>query len=95
MRIRGAVLERIGAPRNYAESRPLTVTDLDLAPPGADETGRKATRGAGSEPTIVPAIEAPKVVPAAKADAAAEGEPEEGGEEPAKIVSLDAFRKKT
>jgi alcohol dehydrogenase len=37
MRIRGAVLERIGAPRRYAESRPLTVTDLDLAPPGADE----------------------------------------------------------
>jgi alcohol dehydrogenase len=37
MRIRGAILERIGAPRRYAESRPLTVTDLDLAPPGPDE----------------------------------------------------------
>lgn len=37
MRIRGAVLERIGAPRPYAESQPLRVTDLDLAPPGADE----------------------------------------------------------
>ena len=29
MRIRGAVLERIGAPRRYAESQPLKVTDLD------------------------------------------------------------------
>jgi alcohol dehydrogenase len=37
MRIRGAVLERIGAPRRYAESQPLRVTDLDLAPPGDDE----------------------------------------------------------
>jgi alcohol dehydrogenase len=37
MRIRGAVLERIGAPRPYAESQPLRVTDLDLAPPGDDE----------------------------------------------------------
>ncbi|WP_420108953.1 alcohol dehydrogenase catalytic domain-containing protein, partial [Mycolicibacter arupensis] len=32
--IRGAVLERIGAPRPYARSRPLTVTQVDLAPPG-------------------------------------------------------------
>ncbi|MDT5151266.1 MAG: hypothetical protein QOI01_2999 [Mycobacterium sp.] len=37
MKIRGAVLERIGAPRNYAESRPLTITDLELAPPGDSE----------------------------------------------------------
>jgi alcohol dehydrogenase len=37
MRIRGAVLEQIAAPRPYAESRPLNVTDLDLAPPGPDE----------------------------------------------------------
>lgn len=37
MRIRGAVLERIGAPREYGQSRPLTVSDLDLAPPGPDE----------------------------------------------------------
>jgi Zn-dependent alcohol dehydrogenase len=35
--IRGAVLERIGAPRPYAESRPLTVGRLALAPPGAGE----------------------------------------------------------
>ena len=35
--IRGAVLERIGAPRPYAHSRPLTVTELDLAPPGGGE----------------------------------------------------------
>jgi alcohol dehydrogenase len=37
MKIRGAVLERIGAPRRYAESKPLTVADLELAPPGDDE----------------------------------------------------------
>jgi alcohol dehydrogenase len=37
VKIRGAVLESIGAPRNYTESRPLTVTDLDLAPPGDTE----------------------------------------------------------
>jgi Zn-dependent alcohol dehydrogenase len=35
--IRGAVLERIGAPRPYARSRPLTVTELDLALPGPGE----------------------------------------------------------
>ncbi len=35
--IRGAVLERIGAPRPYAESLPLTVGQLDLAPPGDGE----------------------------------------------------------
>ena len=37
MRIRGAVLEHIGLDRPYAESRPIAVHDLDLAPPGADE----------------------------------------------------------
>ena len=37
MRIRGAVLEEIGLPRPYAESRPLAVQDLDLDPPGAGE----------------------------------------------------------
>ncbi len=37
MRIRGAVLEQIGLSRPYAESRPLVVHDLDLAPPGPGE----------------------------------------------------------
>ncbi|MDT5066516.1 MAG: hypothetical protein QOK02_2671, partial [Mycobacterium sp.] len=37
MRIRGAVLERIGAPRRYAESRPITIADLDLEAPGDTE----------------------------------------------------------
>lgn len=37
MRIRGAVLEEIGRPRPYTESRPLTVGDLELAPPGDGE----------------------------------------------------------
>ncbi|MCK0112041.1 alcohol dehydrogenase catalytic domain-containing protein [Ornithinimicrobium sp. F0845] len=37
MRIRGAVLEEIGRPRPYAESQPMTVSDLDLAPPRDSE----------------------------------------------------------
>lgn len=37
MRIRGAVLEEIGRPRPYTESRPLSVDELDLAPPGDSE----------------------------------------------------------
>src|SRR5215207_8692096 len=37
MKIRGAVLEQIGLPRPYAESRPLSVGELDLAPPGDSE----------------------------------------------------------
>lgn len=35
--IRGAVLERIGAPRPYAVSRPISVVDLDLDEPGPGE----------------------------------------------------------
>ena len=35
--IRGAVLDRIGSPRPYAESRPISVVDLDLEGPGTDE----------------------------------------------------------
>lgn len=35
--IRGAVLERIGAPRPYADAQPLRVTELELAPPGPGE----------------------------------------------------------
>lgn len=37
LRIRGAVLEHIGSPRPYAESRPISVAELDLAPPGVGE----------------------------------------------------------
>ncbi|MGK2887828.1 MAG: alcohol dehydrogenase catalytic domain-containing protein [Rhodococcus sp. (in: high G+C Gram-positive bacteria)] len=37
MKIRGAVLENIGSSRPYAQSRPLTVSELDLAPPGDGE----------------------------------------------------------
>ena len=35
--IRGAVLETIGAPRPYRESRPVAIRDLQLQPPGPDE----------------------------------------------------------
>src|SRR5271155_1748846 len=37
LQIRGAVLEHIGLPRPYAESRPITVAEDELDPPGADE----------------------------------------------------------
>ncbi|MBV5294451.1 MAG: zinc-dependent alcohol dehydrogenase family protein [Curvibacter lanceolatus] len=37
MKTRAAVLTRIGAPAPYAESRPLEVTEVDLAPPGPGE----------------------------------------------------------
>ncbi|MGO9225937.1 MAG: alcohol dehydrogenase catalytic domain-containing protein [Mycobacterium sp.] len=37
IRIRGAVLDRVGAARPYAESRPIDVVDLDLDPPGGGE----------------------------------------------------------
>ncbi|WP_282777559.1 alcohol dehydrogenase catalytic domain-containing protein [Nocardia sp. CC201C] len=37
MRIRGAVLERIGAEPPYERSQPITVSELDLAEPGAGE----------------------------------------------------------
>jgi alcohol dehydrogenase len=35
--IRGAVLEETGLPRPYAESRPISVVELGLAPPQSDE----------------------------------------------------------
>ena len=37
VRIRGAVLEEIGRDRPYADSRPLSVGELELAPPGDGE----------------------------------------------------------
>lgn len=37
MRIRGAVLEQVGAARPYGEQRPISVTDLELAGPGPNE----------------------------------------------------------
>ena len=37
MKIRGAVLESIGQPRPYSESRPLSVGELELAEPGPGE----------------------------------------------------------
>lgn len=37
MRIRGAVLEQIGAPTPFAQSRPIVVSELDLADPAPGE----------------------------------------------------------
>jgi alcohol dehydrogenase len=37
VKIRGAVLEEIGRPRPYASSRPISVSDLELDPPGPTE----------------------------------------------------------
>jgi Zn-dependent alcohol dehydrogenase len=37
MKVRAAVLHEMGSPPPYADSRPLTVTELELAPPGPGE----------------------------------------------------------
>ncbi len=37
MKIRAAVLETMGAPHPYAQSQPLKIEELDLAPPGSGE----------------------------------------------------------
>lgn len=37
MKIRGAVLEEIGRPRPFADSRPITISDLELDDPGPTE----------------------------------------------------------
>ena len=37
MKVRRAVLREMGLPRPYAESRPLEIVEMDLAPPGPDE----------------------------------------------------------
>src|SRR4051812_49778717 len=37
MKIRAAVLNRMGAPTPYAESKPLSITDVDLDSPGPGE----------------------------------------------------------
>ncbi|MEV0899165.1 alcohol dehydrogenase catalytic domain-containing protein [Actinoplanes sp. NPDC049802] len=37
MRIRGAVLEEIGRPAPYATSRPITISEMELDPPGPTE----------------------------------------------------------
>jgi alcohol dehydrogenase len=37
MRIKAAVLQAMGAAAPYAESRPLAIEDIELAPPGPDE----------------------------------------------------------
>ncbi|HEV2076166.1 MAG TPA: alcohol dehydrogenase catalytic domain-containing protein, partial [Thermoleophilaceae bacterium] len=37
MRVRGAVLTEMGRAAPYADSLPLEVTELELAPPGPDE----------------------------------------------------------
>jgi alcohol dehydrogenase len=37
MRVRGAVLRRMGLPKPYTDSRPLEIVDLELDPPGPGE----------------------------------------------------------
>ncbi len=37
MNIQGAVLEEIGLPRPYSESKPLKIVDIELDDPGPDE----------------------------------------------------------
>ncbi len=37
MIVRGAVLREMGLPKPYAESRPLRIEEVELAPPGPGE----------------------------------------------------------
>jgi alcohol dehydrogenase len=37
MKIRAAVLEKMGVPGPYAQTRPLAIREIDLAPPGSGE----------------------------------------------------------
>src|SRR5215210_4824301 len=37
MKVRAAVLNRMGAPTPYAESKPLSIAEVDLDPPGPGE----------------------------------------------------------
>src|SRR5262245_29727794 len=37
MKIRAALLKQMGLPRPYAQSRPLTIVELELDPPGPGE----------------------------------------------------------
>ena len=46
MKTRAAVLTALGASRPYSESRPLTLAEVELDPPGRDEV-RIAVRAAG------------------------------------------------
>jgi len=46
LQIWGAVLEHIGSPRPYAESRPISIADLDLAPRSATRSWSASRRPA-------------------------------------------------
>ncbi len=37
MRTRAAILRRSGLPKPYAQSRPISIEEIELAPPGPDE----------------------------------------------------------
>ena len=64
--------------------------------PKAMPRSEKAPRGAGSEPTEVPPAVLPKTKPAAKPEKASAGEAEKAPEpSDPKVISFDAFRKKT
>jgi alcohol dehydrogenase len=39
IRCKAAVLRTIGAPRPYAKSKPLSIEEVDLAPPKKDDKG--------------------------------------------------------
>jgi len=66
VRTRGAVLREMGLPAPYAESRPLEVTELELAPPGPGEILVKVRAAGlchsdlsvidGSRPRVMPMV---------------------------------------
>ena len=93
MRVRGAVLREMGLPRPYTESRPLEITDLELAPPGAGELLVRV-RAAGLCHSDLSVIDGsrPRVMPMVLGHEAAgevvETGPDAGGFEPGDHVVL-------
>jgi alcohol dehydrogenase len=51
MKVKAAVLQRIGAPAPYAESRPLAVAEVELDSPGAGEVLVRIEAAACAIPT--------------------------------------------
>jgi alcohol dehydrogenase len=89
MKIRAAILEEMGRPRPYAVSRPLTIAEIDLAPPGRGEVLVRIT-AAGlchSDLSVING-DRPRPTPMALGHEAA-GIVEEAGEDVADLVPGD------
>ena len=51
LHIRGAVLERSGDPRPYADSAPITISDLELSAPGPAKSSSACAQQESATPT--------------------------------------------